>query len=148
MNQLGKTELQNADSCSWVCKDTKGNVQVLLWDFTNTSPKDSINNQAYYIKDLPAKSKGNIRINLSDVPKGKYQLEIYKVGYKSNDAYATYLAMGRPNQLSKLQVEQIKKQNDGSPVSTETINVKTNEPFVKELDLRENDVFFLKLIKQ
>lgn len=148
MNQLGNKELVNADSCSWVCKDTKGNVQVLLWDFTNTLPKDSVNNQAYYIRDLPAKSKGIIHINLSGIPKGKYQLEIYKVGYKSNDAYATYLAMGRPNQLTKQQVEQIKKQNDGSPTSTETINVKANEPFVKELELRENDVFFLNLIKQ
>ena len=148
MNQLGKTELQNADSCSWVCKDTKGNIQVLLWDFTNTSPKDSINNQAYYIKDLPAKSKGNIRINLSDIPKGKYQLEIYKVGYKSNDAYATYLAMGRPSQLNKQQVEQIKKQNNGSPFSVEKINVNGNKTVEKELEIRENDVYLLKLIKQ
>jgi xylan 1,4-beta-xylosidase len=55
--------------------------------------------------------------------------------------------MNKPNQLSKQQVEQIKKLNDGSPVSTETIHVKANEPFVKELELRENDVFFLNLIK-
>ncbi|MDD3322102.1 MAG: glycoside hydrolase [Paludibacter sp.] len=148
MNELGGTELIDTDSTSWVCKDAKGNVQILLWDFTNTLPKDSINNQAYYIKDLPAKSKGIIRINLSGIPQGKYQLGIYKVGYKSNDAYATYLAMGRPNQLTKQQVEQIKKQNDGSPTTTETITVKSNEPFVKELELRENDVFFLNLIKQ
>jgi xylan 1,4-beta-xylosidase len=148
MNQLGKTELQNADSCSWVCKDTKGNIQVLLWDFTNTLPKDSINNQAYYIKDLPAKSKGKISVNLSGVPKGKYKLEIYKVGYKSNDAFATYLAMGRPNQLTKLQVEQIKKQNNGSPTSIETITVKGNEVFTKELGIRENDVYFLNITKQ
>lgn len=148
MNELGGKELINADSTSWVCKDDKGNVQVLLWDFTNTHPGDSVNNQVYYIRDLPAKPKGQVKINLSDVPKGTYKLEIYKVGYKSNDAYATYLAMGRPNQLTKLQVEEIKKQNDGSPVSTETIHVKANEAFVKVLDMRENDVYFLNLIKQ
>jgi len=148
MNELGNKELTNADSCSWVCKDTKGNVQVLLWDFTNTHPGDSVNNQVYYIRDLPAKSKGKVKISLSGVTKGAYKLEIYKVGYKSNDAYATYLAMGRPGQLTKLQVEEIKKQNDGSPVSTETITVKGNEAFVKELDIRENDVYFLNLIKQ
>ncbi len=146
MNELGKTELQNSDSDSWVCKDAKGNIQVLFWDFTNTLPKDSVNNQAYYIRDLPAKPKGKIRINLSGLSKGRYQLEIYKVGYKSNDAYATYLAMGRPNQLSKQQVELIKKQNDGSPVSVEVINLDTNE-FTKEFDIRENDVYLLKLSK-
>ena len=148
MNQLGSKELVNADSCSWACKDTKGNIQVLLWDFTNTHPGDSVNNQVYYVRDLPAKSKGKISINLSGVPKGKYQLKIYKVGYKSNDAYATYLAMGRPNQLTKLQVEQIKKQNDGYPASIETITVKGNEVFTKELGIRENDVYFLNITKQ
>ncbi|MDD5186042.1 MAG: glycoside hydrolase [Paludibacter sp.] len=147
MNKLGGNELINTDSTSWVCKDAKGNIQVLLWDFTNTHPGDSVNNQVYYVRDLPAKSKGKVRVDLSGVPNGAYKLEIYKVGYKSNDAYSTYLSMNKPNQLSKQQVEQIKKLNDGSPVSTETIHVKANEPFVKELELRENDVFFLNLIR-
>ena len=79
---------------------------------------------------------------------GKYKLEIYRVGYKSNDAYSTYLAMGRPTQLTKAQVEQIKKQNDGSPLAIENIQIKKNQSFVKELDLCENDVYFLKIIKQ
>ena len=148
MNQLGNKELINADSTSWVCKDTKGNVQVLLWDFSNTHPGDSVNNQVYYIRDLPAKPKGRVKVNLSGIPKGEYKLEIYKVGYRVNDAYATYLSMNKPNQLTKQQVEQIKKLNDGSPVSTETIHVKANEPFVKKLELRENDVYFLNIIKQ
>lgn len=148
MNKLGNMELINTDSTSWVCKDTKGNVQVLLWDFTNTHPGDSVNNQVYYVRDLPAKSKGKIKINLSGVPKGSYKLEIYKVGYQANDTYSTYLAMNRPKQLTKQQVEQIKKLNSGSPVSAEVITIKSNDKFVKELELRENDVYFLNLIKQ
>lgn len=148
MNQLGNKELINADSTSWICKNDKGNVQVLLWDFTNTHPGDSVNNQVYYIRDLPAKPKGLVKINLSGVPKGTYKLEIYKVGYRANDSYSTYLTMNKPKQLTKQQVEQIKKQNDGSPVSTETINVKGTEAFVKELEIRENDVYFLNLMKQ
>jgi xylan 1,4-beta-xylosidase len=75
-------------------------------------------------------------------------LEIYKVGYKSNDAYATYLAMGRPSQLNKQQVEQIKKQNNGSPFAVEKININGNKVFEKLIDIRENDVYLLKLIKQ
>jgi xylan 1,4-beta-xylosidase len=55
--------------------------------------------------------------------------------------------MGKPAQLSRSQVEQIKKQNDGSPVSREIISVKEGTPFLKELDIRENDVFFLNLVK-
>jgi xylan 1,4-beta-xylosidase len=148
LNKLGKTELLNTDNSSWACKNAKGNVQVLLWDFTNTHPGDSVNNQDYYIRDLPAKPKGKVKIIISGIPKGTYKLEIYKVGYRVNDAYTTYFDMGRPKQLTKQQVEQIKKQNNGSPIFTETIKVKSNVSFVKELKLRENDVFLLNMIRQ
>jgi xylan 1,4-beta-xylosidase len=147
MNRLGNIELANSDSCSWVCRDSTGNIQALVWDFTNTHPGDSVHNQVYYTRDLPAKSKGKLTINISKVPDGNYALEIYKVGYRSNDAYTTYLSMGKPAQLTRQQVEQIKKQNDGSPFSKEIITVKNGIPFSKELEMRENDVFFLNLIR-
>jgi xylan 1,4-beta-xylosidase len=147
LNRLGNIELSNTDSLSWVCKDSKGNIQVLAWDFTNTHPGDSVNNQVYYIRDLPSKPKGKLKITISKVPEGKYALEVYKVGYRCNDVYTSYYDLGRPSQLTRSQVDQIKKQNDGSPVSKEIISIKAGTPFYKELDLRENDVFFLNLVK-
>jgi len=45
-------------------------------------------------------------------------------------------------------VAQIKKQNDGSPFSSQSIQVKGNGVFSKTLELRENDVYFLNLVKQ
>lgn len=146
MNRLGNTELINDDSNSWACKDARGNIQVLAWDYTYTLP-DSINNQQYYVRDLPSKSKGKLKINISKIPEGTYAVEVYKVGYRSNDAFTTYLSMDKPAQLSKTQVDQIKKQNNGSPVSSEIVFIKPESPFVKELEIRENDVFFLNLIK-
>ena len=145
MNKLGKTELKNADTRSWATKTDNG-VQLLLWNFTNTLP-DSVNNQTYYVKDLPSKSKGKVKVSISHVPAGTYTLEIYKVGYRINDAYTQYVDMGKPKQLNKQQVEELKKHNDGSPVATETIEVKESSGFSKELDIRENDVFLLNLVK-
>jgi xylan 1,4-beta-xylosidase len=136
----------NVDARSWVCKDEHGGIQALLWDFTNTLP-DSINNQAYYIKDLPSKPRGKVKINLSNIPKGMYTMKIYKVGYRVNDAYTEYVDMGRPKQLNKQQVEILKKQNNGSPIAVETITVTTGDKFTKEFELRENDVFMLTLTK-
>jgi xylan 1,4-beta-xylosidase len=69
------------------------------------------------------------------------------VGYRSNDAYTTYYDLGRPNQLTKTQVEMIKRLNDGSPIIKETVKIKDGITFSKELDMRENDVYFLQLIK-
>lgn len=148
MNKLGNTELMNSDSSSWACKDDKGNVQVLLWDFTYTLPDDSVNNQDFYIRDLPAKSKGKIKINISEIPAGMYVVEIYKVGYRANDAYTTYFDMGRPNQLTKEQAHKIKKHNDGSAITSEIIKVNSDKPFLKELDIRENDVLLITMTKQ
>lgn len=118
----------------------------MLWDFTYTLP-DSVNNQDYYIQDLPAKPKGKVKINISEIPTGLYKVEIYQVGYRVNDPYTTYLDMGRPKQLTKAQVEQIKKLNDGSAISSEKIKIKKGMPFQKELEIRENDVFLVKIQK-
>ncbi len=147
MNRLGNTELENRDSASWICKDGDGNIQALLWDYTYTLPEDSVNNQAYYIKDLQPESKGKVKINLLNVPAGKYAMEIYKTGYRCNDAYTSYLDLGRPSQLTRQQVGQIKRQNDGSPMMKEFITVSPDGAFEKELDMRENDVYLLRLVK-
>jgi xylan 1,4-beta-xylosidase len=147
LNKLSNIELANQDSASWACKDAKGNFQVLAWDFTNTHPGDSVHNQKYYILDLPSKTKGKLKVNLQNVPEGMYALEIYKVGYQCNDAYSSYLAMGKPKQLNKLQVEYIKKQNAGLPVKSEIVQVSANGQFSKEIDMRENDVVLLNLVK-
>ncbi|MEJ8843659.1 glycoside hydrolase [Lacibacter sp. H375] len=147
LNKLGHTELQNTDSRSWVTKNARGDVQMLLWDFTYTLP-DSTNNQNYYIKDLPAKSKGKVKINLANVPAGKYTMEIYKCGYRINDAYTSYLDMGKPNQLNREQVEKIKNQNNGKPLTTQQIEVKSNTSFSKEIEIRENDVIMVNLVKR
>lgn len=145
LNKLGETELANRDSSSWACKNHKGDVQLLLWDYTYTLP-DSVNNQAYYIKDLPAKTKGKVKVNLSHIPAGKYTMEIYKVGYRANDAYTSYVDMGRPAQLNLQQVQKLKEQN-GSPVAIQQIEIKPGVPFSRELDIRENDVVLINLIK-
>ena len=34
LNQLGGTELKSADSSAIICKNTQGNVQALVWNFT------------------------------------------------------------------------------------------------------------------
>lgn len=147
LNNLGSTELVNTDSSSWACKDENGNIQILFWDFTYTLPEDSINNQDYYIRDLQAKSKGTVKLEISDIPEGLYNLVINKTGYRVNDPYTTYFDLGKPAQLTVEQVNMIKNKNNGLPVYNEIVEIKTGIPFQKNLDIRENDVFLIKLIK-
>jgi xylan 1,4-beta-xylosidase len=145
LNKLGNKELQNSDSASWVCRDAKGNVQVLLWNFTNTHPGNSVSNQVYYKRDLPAKEKGKVMLNFKNLAPGKYEMKVYKTGYRVNDPYTTYLDMGSPSQLTKQQVQTIKQKNNGEPVLHKTITISEGHSFNQALDLRENDVFFVTL---
>ena len=148
MNKLGETELQNTDKSSWASKDKNGDVQLLFWDFTNTHPGDKVWNQTYYIQDLPSKEKGKVKIEIDGLQKGKYILEIYKVGYKSNDAYADYLSLNKPSQLTREQVNSIKAKNNGAPIATEKITVDSKGTFSRDFKISENDVILLNLIKQ
>jgi len=147
LNKLGETELQNTDTSSWVTKNAKGNVQVLFWDFTYTLP-DATNNQQYYIKDLPSKPKGSVKIEVAGLQKGNYTLEIYKVGYKVNDVFTDYLGMNKPNQLTKKQVNTLKEKNSGDPISTEKVIIDSKGIYSKDFKINENDVLLLNFVKQ
>ncbi len=146
LNKLGTTELQNTDTSSWATKSENGNMQVLFWDFTYTLP-DHTNNQQYYLKDLPSKPKGTVKVKLEGLEKGNYYLEVYKVGYKVNDAYTDYLAMGKPSQLTKQQVKVLKEKNNGDPIATEIITIGSSGSYSKDFNINENDVMLLNLVK-
>lgn len=144
LNQLAPLELKNTDAQSFATKDDKGNVQLLLWDSTITLP-EGINNQQYYIKDLPAANKGEVNIRLNGLKKGKYKLAISQVGYQHNDAYTAYIHMGSPAQLSKAQVAELKAQASGKPAQQKTIRVGKDGQYALDLPLRENDVYLVQL---
>jgi len=145
LNRLGPTELKDADPSSWICADDTGGVQALVWDFTNTFPERDMINQVFYKRDLPSQPKNDVTLNLSHLHKGKYTVEIYKVGYRVNDAYATYRDLGAPAQLTKAQVAEIKTKNSGAPIETRTVNIGRDGKFQLHFDLRENDVVLVTL---
>jgi len=142
LNRLGPMELKNSDPSSWICADNSGGVQALVWDFTNTFPGTNMINQVFYKRDLPAP------LNLSHLRKGKYTLEIYKVGYRINDAYDTYRDLGTPPQLTKAQIAEIKSKNSGAPLETHTVKIGRDGKFAEQFELRENDAVLITLTPQ
>ncbi|HEY6899085.1 MAG TPA: glycoside hydrolase [Puia sp.] len=146
LNRLGGTELSVNDASGWACKDNRGGVQLLFWDFTNNSPAgDSLNDQVYYKRDLPAKPKGPVEAVVTHLAPGKYKVSVYLTGYRANDAYDTYLDLGAPSQLTREQVRVIKEKTNDAPVLERTVEVGSNGRFSQVLPLRENDVYFINL---
>jgi len=142
LNQLGDTELKNADTASYATVDAKGDAQLLLWDYTHTLP-EGINNQQFFIKDLPPKAKGKVDVSLRGLKPGAYTMTVSQVGYKQNDAFTAYIGMGSPKQLTRDQVSTLKAQATGKPARQQAVTVGSDGRLRTTLPLRENDVYLL-----
>jgi len=142
--QLGTTELKNSDAASWVCRDTNGGVQMLLWDLTSVADEKTAN-QEIFSKVIPAKPKYGIAITVSNVPPGDYRLQLWKVGFEKNDAYSANLKLGAPSQLTREQEKELSAAASGKVESDVVVTVGAEGRFTKTLSLRENEVMLLKL---
>ncbi|TWI95275.1 xylan 1,4-beta-xylosidase [Mucilaginibacter frigoritolerans] len=147
LNQLGNTELRCADSSAIVCKDTRGNIQALLWDFTIDHPGDSVNNQVFYKRNLPAKPLPPAQLKLHGLKPGKYVLSVYKTGYQENDPYTAYFKLGSPPQLTIEQVKILKQHDKDTPIEHRVVNVNSSGNFDKEFIIRQNEVLLINITR-
>ncbi len=146
---LGATEIKSSDSASYVCKDAKNGYQVLFWDLTHPikgrvegQPSD----QEFFTKPLIPKEKSPVAIKLTNVPAGKYKVTIYRIGYHHNDPYSKYLEMGRPVDLSREEVADLKRLSSGKPESESEVSIKGE--FSTTLPMMENSVYMVTLTPQ
>jgi xylan 1,4-beta-xylosidase len=144
LNRLGPEELTNSDDSSWVCRDSSGGVQALLWDFTPVAPPAGVNDQVFYKQEQPARPAGKTSLQIDNLPEGTYWMQIYQTGYRVNDAYTMYLDLGAPSQLSRAQVDALKEWACGAPVHAGLVKHPGGR-FVREFALRQNDVFLVAL---
>ena len=145
LNRLGDTELACTDADAFVCRDGKGTVQALFWDFTITHPGPSIINQEYYKAEHPAQPKGRAELRLAGLAPGKYRVRTYQVGYRTNDVQSAWRDLGSPAQLTRAQVETLREISAGAPVLDEKAEVGPDGRFTRQFEMHENDVRFVEL---
>jgi len=145
LHQLGDTQLACADPASFVCRDKSGAVQALFWDFTITHPGRSVHNQEFYKADQPSKPAATAELKLTGLPSGSYRLLATKVGYHANDVQSAWRDLGSPAQLTRAQVEILRKAAAGAPVIDERIEIGADGACVRPFAMRENDVWFVEL---
>ncbi len=147
MNLLGSTELESADTSSWVCRNEKG-VQVLLWDAMLPSQDQKTEpNQVFFRKDLKAKDIGLTRVELVNVPPGLYRLSVHKVGYAANDLFDAYRRLGMPKKPDARQLAALKGATQDKAVVEKDVKVGADGLFKTQVPLRQNDVYFIELTK-
>jgi xylan 1,4-beta-xylosidase len=148
LNQLGETEFTSNDPASFICRDKKGGIQALFWDFTITHPGPSVINQEFYKADQPAKAIEPVALVLKHVPKGKYKLNAWKVGYRTNDVQSAWRDLGSPAQLSRFQLTILQKATAGTALVSENVSVGADGTLNRKYEMRENDVWFIQLLPQ
>lgn len=144
LNRLGDEELTSNDADSWACRSARG-VQVLFWNWTPPLTKES--DQKFFKRDLPARDFGQVSVSIAGLPPGTYQAKVYRVGYQVNDVYTDYLRMGVPLTLTREQVSELADKDDGRPVDTASVHINRGQAFVRQIPLRENDVYLITLEK-
>jgi len=146
LNQLGDTELENADPDSWACSGRDG-AQVLLWDL-HTPEQGEVSNQTYFKRDLPAARSGNVKLRVSGLAPGEYELTLSRIGYRSNDVYADFMQIGSPTWLSQQQVKDLTSKNSGAPVLQKRVTVAAGAALDHTIEMHENDVWLAAIKKR
>ncbi len=139
LHLLGNDELVNTDTHSWVCRDSHGGVQALLWDLT-MKPTPQAANQVYFRQVQPPQAQTTTHFSIHSLKPGRYKLSLYKVGYEKNDAYTAYLKMGAPAQIDRAQVAQLKAIASGKPETEQEIRIPKSGQWATDFVLRSNDV--------
>jgi xylan 1,4-beta-xylosidase len=144
LHALGDTELACADPSATVCRSENG-VQALVWHYR--CPKQDAPNAPFFKRDLPAAPLPPVRIVLTHLPAGKYRLKIYGVGYRRNDVYDAFLAMGSPANPTPEQIRKLAAESDGKPCVDEEVQIGAAGEFDHQLPMQENDVWLVTLEK-
>jgi len=147
LSQLGADDIATNDQQSWITKSADGSVQALFWNYTPVAPPDNESDQIFYKREQPARSTAPTTLKIAGMQDGSYEMNIYRTGYKQNDAYTAWLHMGSPNQLTRQQVASLQTAASGAPIETRTITIR-NGAFEHEFEMHENDTVLVTLKKQ
>jgi xylan 1,4-beta-xylosidase len=118
----------------------------LFWDYTPIVPPAGMNDQQFYQHEIPTKEIGRVMLSITNLPAGTYTLKIYHTGYRANDVFTSYIDLKSPSQLTPAQVGILREQSKGDPQSVEPIRIETGKPLVRTFSMRQNDVYFVKIL--
>ena len=141
LNQLGEVELESGDRQSVVTRSPQG-LQILAWDFT--TPMQDKSDRSYFTQILPANKAPDLEISIQGLGPGNYQVQIYRTGFRSNDAYTAYLDMGSPQELNETQIKLLNNLTADEP-SVQILKVSDDRTARLSIPMLENDVVLIKL---
>jgi xylan 1,4-beta-xylosidase len=148
LNRLGPTVLATNDPRSLAATDGRS-IQLLLWDLTHPTRRadgTTVSNHEFFVKDHPSRPLPAVTARLKGLAAGDYDLQVFRVGYRANDAYTVYLVdLGRPDRLSRAQEAWLNHLASGAPETSVRVSVGADGRLEQKLILRTNDCVLLTL---
>ncbi|MET3107635.1 xylan 1,4-beta-xylosidase [Oxalobacteraceae bacterium GrIS 2.11] len=141
LHQLGEAALHTSDAQSYVTH-LDAAVQIVAWDFK--TPRQTKSNRSFFTKVLATKKSTALSVELKGAQPGDYDVEIYRTGFRANDAYTAYIEMGSPKLLTAAQLSQLQELTADRP---EKRRIHATPAGVAQLTvpMHENDLVFIRL---
>jgi xylan 1,4-beta-xylosidase len=121
-----------------------GNFTGVLWDLEQ--PDQKVSNRSFYTKVIPSQPAGPIQLKITHLASNStYRLEVYRTGYRANDAYTAYLDMGSPRELTATQLAHLKELTRDLPETDRLMQSGADGIVEFTLPMRSNDIVLVKL---
>jgi xylan 1,4-beta-xylosidase len=141
LNQLGDKAVKVADTETYATID-HGGVQALVWAFRQ--PVQAVSNRPFYGKVQPTHDVEPISLDLKGLKPGAYTVQVFRTGFKANDAYTAYLEMGAPKTLSQQQTTALQALTTDKP-ETRALTIGKSGAASLPVTMRANDVVLVKV---
>lgn len=139
--ELGDRELPTGDEQS-IAAMKDGTLQVLSWRYA--LPDQTVSNRPYFTKVRAPGQAAPVTLEFAGLKPGPYKVSVRRTGFRQNDAYSTYLEMGRPTKLTNAQLRRLQNLTADTP-TTSTVRIVAGKPFRLTLPMRDNDVTMVEL---
>lgn len=121
-----------------------GNFTAVLWDFEQ--PVQKMSDHPFYTKVLPDHPAAPVELSVTHLnPNAVYRLEVHRTGYQANDAYAAYLRMGAPKDLTQPQIAHLDYLTRDQPERDQTVRAGQDGKIEISIPMRSNDVLLVTL---
>jgi xylan 1,4-beta-xylosidase len=131
-----------ADASTFAATDGR-RTEALVWDWEQ--PDQKVSNRPFYTKVVPATPAPAAHLRFEHLSPGAYRVQVYRTGFKANDAYSAYLEMGSPKALNADQLTRLQDLTRDAPETERTARVGADGALSLNLPMRSNDIVLVEL---
>ncbi|MGR4864785.1 GH39 family glycosyl hydrolase [Caulobacter sp. LARHSG274] len=138
LRALQGAEIPSTDHQVWASWDGR-TLAAVIWDYQQPD-QGGRSNGVFFSKLVPNAKSAPVRLNLTGLKPGRYELKIQRTGYKVNDAHSHYLEMGAPKDLTPKQLQTLQDLTRDIPETAQTLTVSDKGTAVVMVPMRSNDI--------